>query len=135
MERANPMLRNVSTRFVFTVLCVLIACASAHAPAQAQTATPPQVTFALADGITLHKGLLPLPVSITVSDAVGLRSASLSGANSSATAYYVAGTTSGTLSISFYVNYFAPGNYNFTATAVNTSGLITKKTITVHLLP
>lgn len=127
------MLRNVSSRFAFTTLCALAACASSGV--KAQTVTPPQVTFAIADGTTLHKSAKAVPIGITVSDSVGLRYAALSGSYSSASNYYRAGTTYASLGMTFYVSYFSPGDYVFATTVVNTSGMVVVKSITVHLLP
>jgi hypothetical protein len=93
------------------------------------------ITFAPANGTTVHKSAGMVPVSVTCSDPAGLRSTALSGGYSSVSSYYPGAPKSAVLRLYFYASYYPVGDYTFHAAAVNVTGLKTDSYITLHLVP
>jgi hypothetical protein len=98
------------------------------------TITPPTITFGLADGATLHKtqNMVLVPVHVTSPDSVA--SSSVNGGYSGVNSRYNPPVPFADVNLHFYVHYFPVGDYKFTATATDTKGVQSSKTITLHLV-
>ena len=94
----------------------------------------PTVTFEAQNGATVPAGTSMVPVSISISDPAGLRSASLSGANRSAMATYSSDIKSATMQLYWFTRNSKAGDYTFKCTVYNANGGRTDKTVTYHLV-
>lgn len=120
----------IASRLALTGMLAL-SCLSLQARSQAPSA--PSLALNLSDGMTVHQSDGVVKVELTAAAPEGLRSASVSGGYSSATAY-PQGAKSCFVRSYFYVRYFPVGDYIFRAAATNFSGVKSSQTIMLHLV-